>query len=141
MEVKTETQTIVKTVYIAEDGKRFDSESTCKSYEDDLQYDKLEKRFFECRIARCPEIDKLFDFFDVMENGDSGAGWFIFKTDEEIEIAQQYARYTGCHKQIGIIEKDTPYLVMDYNLNTRWFKEKDVEALQRSFSATNISEQ
>ena len=47
MEVKTETQTIVKTVYIAEDGKRFDSESTCKSYEDDLQYDKLEKRFFE----------------------------------------------------------------------------------------------
>ena len=138
MTKETQSQTIVKTVYVAEDGTHFDSELSCEIYEEDLKYDRLEKRFIKCRAAQCPEADKLFRYFEALDEKDLGAGWYIFKTDEDIATAVEYARYTRGYKQIGEIEKNTLYLIMEYNMITRWFKVTDVLSLQKIFTVPVI---
>lgn len=133
MRKEERTETIVKTVYIAEDGKEFDEEYQCESYEEDLEDDRRESRFDQCKVCDCPAINNFFSSLGVYEGNDKGAAWYIFRTDEDIAIAKWYAKYAGGAKDIGEILKNTPYLIMEYSSSTKWFHEDALRQFQIEF--------
>ena len=80
MKVITREHKYTTTVFVAEDGKEFNSEAECRNYERDNR-----KEILLSKLKECKEASGYIGFGDMYGSEDHDYRWFYMRSEEDVE--------------------------------------------------------
>lgn len=89
--MKTRTETVTKevTIYIAEDGKEFNHECSCKQYERDLERNRKKAEIDKMKVAGNVFPPYIVDDIEEIED-ETTTTWYRVNNEEELEKICNY---------------------------------------------------
>lgn len=93
MKTRTETVTKEMTIYIAEDGKEFSHEGSCKQYERDLERNRKKVEVDKLKVAGNVFPPYIVDDIEEIED-ETTTTWYRVNNEEELE---KICNYYGIH--------------------------------------------
>lgn len=121
-EIKETKEVIVRTEYIAEDGKKFNSEEECKKYEESAL-------FMVSRQLKRLGGNKMLSEFDIYDEacGDCPIEIFKAETETDIENIRRYAylRVAVNHKKVYENDVELPNITPGHEVIIHWNYDED----------------